>query len=125
MKGAETVQVVILFAGALIIAIIIMLMLYNVAFPGFDAKRANEDATLGYQLVNMVNILNINENGNITQDLVSSYKIEVLEDGGKTKLKVGDRYFTLLAKVKPTNFVSKKGIIVSKGDSGIEISNLV
>ncbi|MBI4163815.1 MAG: hypothetical protein HY512_03055 [Candidatus Aenigmarchaeota archaeon] len=124
MKGAEPVMVVILFAGALIVAIVIMLMFHNVAFSGFDAKKANEDATLGYQLVNMVNILDTNERGNITQELVASYKIEVLEDGGKTKLKVGDRYFTLLSKVKPTSFVSRKGIIVSKDSGGIAISNL-
>ena len=125
MKATEIagIQGLLLFAGAMIVAIMILLMVTTSEFfSGVKAQESNEDASLGYQLLSTVNILVINEKGNITQELVKKHSIEVLENG---TLKVGEQAFDLPVYVKPITFISKKGIIVSKNDGVIEINNLV
>ncbi len=125
MKGEAITQFWILTLGAIIVSIVITLMFAMRFFSGVDAYQSNEDATLGYQLMNMMNILDFNEFGSITQELVKVYKIIIEQSDGKSRLKVGDREFDLLVNVKPTNFITKRGVTVSKTEEGLEIVNLL
>ncbi|HLD57579.1 MAG TPA: hypothetical protein VJA47_04690 [archaeon] len=125
MPGEDVPETMILTAGSIMVVIIVLVLFtYKDFVPGSEAHKINEDAALGYQLVNIVNILSVNEIGNITVGLDGPHRVEVVE-GDKTKLIVGKGEFDLLVPVKPNSFISKKGIIVSKSKEGIEILNFV
>ncbi len=126
MTGAGITQAVIYTAGTLVVAIVILLLFSSEGFfPGTAAHGINEDVSLGYQIVNMVNILSVSESGNFTEELVKNHQIQIIALEGKSKLKVGNGEFELLVNVKPTSFITKRGIILSKSEGVIEVLNLV